>query len=218
MNFNSLFIFIFYCFKFIFLLSNEELKEIEKKMILKDLNSNDNSKINPSNTKLLFEKVFKTIKIMIENKYKNLKFTKFITKHLTKEKGIYYFTTYYHSEKDNYDENIYFLRCKAFGNVNKLDENITVYELEEIIFEDFVFFSKILENEIKLRINEYQINKYHIVNYKYNFMKKSIKDNFDLIRLESDDYGPHYYYYLIVDYEGKKRIAFSARTPKYLIF
>ena len=65
MNFNSLFIFIFYCFKFIFLLSNEELKEIEKKMILKDLNSNDNSKIIPSNTKLLFEKVFKTIKIMI---------------------------------------------------------------------------------------------------------------------------------------------------------
>ena len=61
MNFNSLFIFIFYCFKFIFLLSNEELNKIEKKMVLKD-----------SNTKLLFEKVFKTIKIMIENKYKNL--------------------------------------------------------------------------------------------------------------------------------------------------
>ena len=82
MNFNSLFIFIFYCFKFIFLLSNEELNEIEKKMILKDLNSNDNSKINPSNTKLLFEKVFKTINIMIENKYKNLKFTKFLTKNV----------------------------------------------------------------------------------------------------------------------------------------
>ena len=207
MNFNSLFIFIFYCFKFIFLLSNEELNKIEKKMILKDLN-----------TKLLFEKVFKTIKIMIENKYKNLKFTKFLTKHLPDEKGIYYFIIYYYSETDNYDENIYFLRCKAFGNVNKLDEDITVYELEEIIFEDFIF-SKILENEIKLRINEYQINKYHIVNYKYNFMKKSIKDNFDLIRLESDDYGPHYYYYyLLYEYEDKIRIAYSARTPKYLIF
>lgn len=217
MNFNSLFIFIFYCFKFIFLLSNEELNEIEKKMILKDLNSNDNSKINPYNTKLLFEKVFKTINIMIENKYKNLKFTKFLTKNLPDEKGIYYFITYYHSEKDNYDENIYFLRCKAFGNVNKLDENITVYELEEIIFEDFVF-SEILENEIKLRINEYHINKYHIENYKYNFIKKSISDNFDLIRLESDEFGPHYYYYLLVEYEDKIRIAFSARTPKYLIF
>ena len=217
MNFFSLFIFIFYCFKFIFLLSNEELKEIEKKMILKDLNSNDNSKIIPSNTKLLFEKVFKTIKIMIENKYKNLKFTKFLSKNLSDEKGIYYFTTYYHSEKDNYDENIHFLRCKAFGNVNKLDENITVYELEEIIFEYFVF-TEILENQIKLRINEYHINKYHIENYKYNFIKKSISDNFDLIRLESDDYGPHYYYYLIVEYEGKGRIAYSARTPKYLIF
>ena len=217
MNFNSLFIFIFYCFKFIFLLSNEELNEIEKKMILKDLNSYDNSKIIPSNTKLLFENVFKTIKIMIENKYKNLKFKKFLSKNSSDEKGNYYFTTYYHSEKDNYDENIHFLRCKAFGNVNKLDENITVYELEEIIFEDFVF-SEILENEIKLRINEYHINKYHIENYKYNFIKKSISDNFDLIRLESDEFGPHYYYYLLVEYEDKIRIAFSARTPKYLIF
>ena len=36
MNFNSLFIFILYCFKFIILLSNEKLNEIEKKMILKD--------------------------------------------------------------------------------------------------------------------------------------------------------------------------------------
>ena len=217
MNFYSLFIFIFYCFKFIFLLSNEELNEIEKKMILKDLNSNDNSKINPSNTKLLFEKVFKTIKIMIENKYKNLKFKKFMTKHSSDEKGNYYFITYYYSENDNNDENIYFLRCKAFGNVNKLDEDITVFELEEIIFEDFIF-SEILENQIKLRINEYHINKYHIENYKYNFIKKSISDNFDLIRLESDDFGPHYYYYLLVEYEDKIRIAFSARTPKCLIF
>ena len=78
---------------------------------------------------------------------------------------------------------------------------------------------KYLKNEIKLRINEYHINKYHIENYKYNFIKKSISDNFDLIRLESDDYGSHYYYYyLLVEYEDKIRIAFSARTPKYLIF
>ena len=73
MNFYSLFIFIFYCFKFIFLLSNEVLNKIEKKMVLKDLNSNDNSKINPSNTKLLFEKVLKTIKIMANNREEAIK-------------------------------------------------------------------------------------------------------------------------------------------------
>ena len=215
MNFNSLFIFILYCFKYIILLSNEKLNEIEKKMILKD--SNDNSKINQSKTKLLFDKVFNTINNMIEEKYKK-NFSKLLTKHLPDEKGIYYFIIYYHSQQDNYDENIYFLRSKAFGNVNNLDENITVYELEEIKFEDFIFPNEILEQQIKMRINEYHINKYHIKNYKYNFIKKSFPDNFDLIRIESDDYGPHYYYYLLFEYGDKVRISFSAKTPKYLIY
>ena len=213
MNINLIFIFILYHLKFILLLSNEKFDDNAKKSIIKDGNYQNIH----SNSKILYNNLLNIINNMIEHKYKNLKFSKILTINKTDGNGIYYFILYYHSQPDNFDENIYFLRCKAFGNVNKLDENITVYELEEIIFEDFVF-SEILENEIKLRINEYHINKYHIENYKYNFIKKSISDNFDLIRLESDEFGPHYYYYLLVEYEDKIRIAFSARTPKYLIF
>jgi len=214
MNINLIFIFILYHLKFILLLSNEKFDDNAKKSIIKDGNYQNIH----SNSKILYNNLLNIINNMIEHKYKNLKFSKILTINKTDGNGIYYFILYYHSQPDNFDENIYFLRCKAYGNINNLKENITVYEFQQIEFKDYIFPNEILEQQIKKRINDYHLNKYNIDNYKYNFIKKSSSDNFNLIRLESEQYGPHYYYYLLVEYEGKIRISFACKTPKYLIY